>query len=155
MGFQTLHAELVAKCASVDTPRSRAMARVLAMPALMAATRACYGAAPAPLRPLVRTRVRALIEGLAEEAAVPQEEGELGRVMVHFSAQLRTQEHAADVDVRRWARIGTALHEDAEARALLASFADGSEERVRHLVRASLDWTVSECLRRGYPIVPP
>ena len=146
MGFDALYRELGAVEGAPE-----ALRRLLQMPALVAALRANYVQAGV-YKPILKARIRALLQRLQKGEPL----ADAGPMQIHARAQeladrLVLYEHAADVDVRRWARIALELRADPEALTLLCSFCDA---KLAPFVQSVTSWIVSECNRRGCPMRP-
>lgn len=157
MGFESFHASLTEICRKHPTARSAVFLRLLAMPSLTTIVRNHYTTL-GPLRKPCRRYVEQLTEVFVREK--PDEEyrgadGDLGKYVKHLLASVKLHAHASDPDVRRWAQICADLDEDDGLRATVCDFFDRLDDaRVANVVRGSLDWTVSECIRRGAPVMP-
>jgi hypothetical protein len=141
MGFDKLYRELSA----VDHP---VLARLLAMPALVSCMRSNYDDAGSLYRPFVKARIRSVIARLQKGETIE------GEALIHTLAKelaerMSLYAHAADVEVKRWARISAELRADPEAFAFLCSFCDA---KLVPLVKPVFSWMVSECNRRGCPM---
>ena len=95
-----------------------------------------------------------LLATLAEAPSVSDDE--TTRVLLHLVAQTRQHEHAADLEVKRWARMAVALHSDPESLAECARvFARVLDDpTVQAAACATMHWTLAECGRRGCPVLP-
>ena len=154
MGFDTLHASLVAAC-DKGTPRGAIVKRALALPVLVATLRNCYKSL-GPIKQPFKARLKAIIEEVSADAPPKAEAApELGPYLKHLVRGLALHVHASDPDVRRWASVGAALDADPELCETLCAMCDEHQDRrVCDGLRALFDWTLSECIRRGAPIVP-
>ena len=156
MGFTELRATAAAQCAAIDTPAARALGRVLDAVAIVDVLRQFYKENRL-LKPFWQKRIARIVALTREaDAAVPPdaESAELVRLLQHVVVQVRALEHAADLQVRGWARASAAL--DLEALAVCAAtFCRAVDERAaRDAVRLALSGTLAECSRLGYAVVP-
>ena len=141
MGFDKLYRELHA----VDHP---VVTRLLAMPALVTAMRTNYEEAGSLYRPFVKARIRGVIKRLKNHESI-EGEANIHTLAKELSERMVLYEHAADIEVKRWARIGAELRADPEAFAFLCSLCDA---KLVPLVKPVFSWMVSECNRRGCPM---
>ena len=155
MGFDKLHSSLVVAC-SKDTPRAVVLRRALAIPVLVATMRSCYRSL-GPAKEVFKVRFQKVIEEMAAEQPHSHHppKPNVGPYLTHLVRGLKLHLHASDPDVRRWAQVGAALDADAELCQTLCAMCDENEDaRVCDALRTLFDWTLSECIRRGAPIMP-
>lgn len=150
--------EAAAQCATIGTPAARALGRVLADVAVVDVLRQFYKENVA-LKPFWRKRIARLVDVTrgADAAEPPDaESAELVRLLRHVVGQVRVHEHAADLQVRGWARACAPLDDDEEALAVCgAAFCRAIEDRAaRGAVRLALSGTLAECSRVGCAVVP-
>lgn len=144
MGFDTLYRELNAVGTAPD-----ALRRLLQMPALVSALRTNYEQA-GMYKPVLKARIRAIIKRLQQgEALSDGGSSQIHARATELGSRLALYEHAADVEVKRWARIGAELRADPEALVLLCSLCDA---KLVPFVQSVLSWIVSECNRRDCPM---
>ena len=144
MGFDTLYREV-----SAVPTAPEALRRLLQMPALISALRTNYEQA-GMYKPVLKARIRAIIKRLQHDGALSNgEESQIHALAVELGNRLGLYEHAADVEVKRWARIGAELRADPDALVLLCSLCDA---KLVPFVQSVLSWIVSECNRRGCPM---
>ena len=157
MGFTAIRDDAVRQCAAIDTPDARALVRVLSNVAVVDILRRFYKDHPA-LKLFWRARITRIV-AIARDGASPpadRDSDELVMLLLHVVAQVRVHVHAADLQVRAWARACDTLHEDADALAICsATFCRAIDEpAARAAVRLSLSGTLVECLRCKCPVLP-
>ena len=149
MGFRTLHGQLKSEC-SAHGERGKTLLRALEDPMLMAPVESCYTALNKPTRTYLKAfAVKRLRSVLTQDV----QDGSVSRLVAHVVDKLRLHEHATDVEVKRYARTCAALHADEPLRVLVLQMCDG-DATLAAVVRASMDWTVADCIRRGCPVMP-
>ena len=158
MGFADMRDAAAAECAAIDTPAARALGRVLGNVAVVDVLRQFYKENRL-LKPFWQRRIGCIVAlTRAPDAGVPPdaESAELVRLLQHVVGQVAGLEHAADLQVRGWARASAALHGDDEALSVCAAtFCRAIDERAaRDAVRLALSGTLAECSRLGYFVVP-
>ena len=149
MGFRTLHEQLKGEC-SGHGERGRTLLRALDDPMLMAPVESCYKALNKPTRTYLKSFV---VKRLRSVLTQDVQNGSVSSLVAHVVDKLRLHVHAADVEVKRYARTCAALHADEPLRVLVLQMCD-ADETLATVVRASLDWTVADCIRRGCPVMP-
>jgi hypothetical protein len=152
------HALAVEPTCDAARPNVEALRRMLAVPAMAEVLRVNYEAAGVhshALREQVRIVLRHLAEGPRPDASPPRGRApRVGPMLRHVVARLALHVHAPHPDCRRWALACAALHGDERALDVVCDVADRCEPRVRELVVSAVDWMVSECNRRGSPVLP-
>lgn len=157
MGFETLRAELCAACAASGDPAAAALSRVLQMPALLTRLKCNYEQS-GPYKPFLKARIRKLAAAVATTTREGECQQEMRHLMDVLTERLAPLGYAADPDIKQWAKISVEmradLQDDSVPVKVLDVLAGACDDKIAPLLQTTFSWMVSECNRRGVPMMP-